>query len=229
VFDNVFVPWEHVFIYRNLEVSRDQWWKTPAHLYGNHQAQCRYAIKLRFMAGLAKRMNEMTGNDANPAVAIQMGELASIVTVVDSMLQAHETVASLDQDGVLWPSQTTLYAIMALQSELNGRMLEMIRELAGAAMITLPSSATDFDNPEMAQDIARFMRSGSADAKTRVATMRLAWDFLGSEFGSRHAQYEKFYGGASFLVKQNVNRFFDYKRATAMVDAALALPTVEER
>ena len=225
VFDNVFVPWERVFVYRNLEVSRDQWWKTPAHLYGNHQAQCRYATKLRFMIGLAKRMNQITGNDANPAVAIQMGELASIVTVVESMLHAHETVGTIDQDGVLWPSQTTLYSVMALQSELNGRMLETIRELAGAAMITLPSSAEDFDNPEMAKDIGRYMQSASSDARTRFATLRLAWDFLGSEFGSRHAQYEKFYGGASFLVKQNVNRFFDYKRATAMVDAALGLPT----
>ncbi len=227
VFDNVFVPWERVFVYRNLEVSRDQWWKTPAHLYGNHQAQCRYATKLRFMAGLAKRMNEMTGNDANPAVAIQMGELAAMVTIVDSMLQAHETVAPIDQDGVLWPSRATLYSVMALQSELNGRMLEIIRELAGAAMITLPSSARDFDNPAMAADIMRYMQSGAADARTRVATLRMAWDFLGSEFGSRHAQYEKFYGGASFLVKQNVNRAFDYKRATAMVDAALALPPVD--
>ena len=26
---------------------------------------------------------------------------------------------------------------------------------------------------------------------------------------------------ASFLIKQNVNRFYDYKRATALVDAAL--------
>jgi 4-hydroxyphenylacetate 3-monooxygenase len=105
-------------------------------------------------------------------------------------------------------------------------MLEIIRELAGAAMITLPSSARDFDNPAMAADIARYMQSGKADAKTRVAILRMAWDFIGSEFGNRHAQYEKFYGGASFLVKQNVNRFFDYKRATAMVDAALALPPV---
>jgi 4-hydroxyphenylacetate 3-monooxygenase len=228
VFDNVFVPWERVFVYRNLEVSRDQWWKTPAHLYGNHQAQCRYATKLRFMIGLAKRMNQITGNDANPAVAIQMGELAAIVTVIESMLHAHETVGTIDQDGILWPSQTTLYSVMALQSELNGRMLETIRELAGAAMITLPSSAEDFDNPEMRNDIDRYMQSASSDAKTRFATLRLAWDFLGSEFGSRHAQYEKFYGGASFLVKQNVNRFFDYKRATAMVDAALALPPVED-
>jgi 4-hydroxyphenylacetate 3-monooxygenase len=57
--------------------------------------------------------------------------------------------------------------------------------------------------------------------------MRLIWDFLGTEFGSRHAQYEKFYGGASFLVKQNVFRNFDFKRATALVDRALKLPDLE--
>src|SRR5580700_8366368 len=214
VFDNVFVPWENVFIYRNVAISRDQWWQTPAHLYGNHQAQCRYATKLRFMMGLAKRLNEITGNDAQPAVNIAMGELAALATVVESMLQSHEVTGTLDADGVLWPSRTTLYAVMSLQSELNGRMLETIRELAGAAMITLPSSARDFDNPEIARDMEKYMQSATTPARERVALMRMAWDFIGTEFGNRHAQYEKFYGGASFLIKQNVNRFYDYKRAT---------------
>jgi 4-hydroxyphenylacetate 3-monooxygenase len=228
VFDHVFVPWECVFIYRNIEISRDQWWKTPSHLYGNHQAQVRYVTKLRFMIGIAKRMNEMTGNEANPAVQILMGELAALVSIYESMLLAHETVATIDDTGVLWPSRTTLYSAMALQSELNGRMLEIIRELAGSAMITLPSGAEDFDNPETAHDIERYMGSGTADARSRIALMRLAWDFIGSEFGSRHQQYEKFYGGASFLVKQNVYRNFDFKRAIALVDAALNLPPLEE-
>jgi 4-hydroxyphenylacetate 3-monooxygenase len=40
-------------------------------------------------------------------------------------------------------------------------------------------------------------------------------------------QYEKFYGGASFLVKQNVYRNFDFKRAAALVDQALKLPATE--
>jgi 4-hydroxyphenylacetate 3-monooxygenase len=227
IFDNVFVPWEHVFIYRNIEISRDQWWKTPSHLYGNHQAQVRYVTKLRFMIGLAKRMNEMTGNEANPAVQVVMGELAALVSVYESMLLAHETAATIDDNGVLWPAKTTLYAAMALQSELNGRMLEIVRELAGSAMITLPSSVEDFANPETARDVERYMRSASTDARTRVALMRLIWDFIGSEFGSRHQQYEKFYGGASFLVKQNVYRSFDFKRATALVDAALNLPPLD--
>src|SRR5215469_8442818 len=226
VFDNVFVPWERVFIYRNVELSRDQWFKTPSHAYGNHQAQARYVTKLRFMSGLAQRMNEMTGNIAAPPVQIMMGELAALATVYESMLLSHETAAPV-RDGVAWPSVVILYAAMALQSELNGRMLEIIRELAGSAFITLPSSVADFENPETAADIERYMRSASSDARSRVALMRLIWDFLGTEFGSRHAQYEKFYGGALFLVKQNVFRNFDWKRATGLVERALSLPPLE--
>jgi 4-hydroxyphenylacetate 3-monooxygenase len=226
VFDNVFVPWEHVFIYRNVELTRDQWRKTPSHLLGNHQAQTRYVTKLRFMAGLAQRMNEMTGNAANPAVTIMMGELASLVSIFEAALLSHEVMGTLE-DGVLWPSRTAYYAVNSLQSELNGRMLEMIREMAGAAFITLPSSDADFGNPEIAADIERYMRSASTDAKSRVKLMRLIWDFLGSEFGSRHAQYEKFYGGPSFSAKLNLYRNFDWKRAGALVDKALNLPAVE--
>ncbi len=227
IFDNVFVPWENVYCYRNIEVCRDQWRLTPAHLYGNLQAQVRYAVKLRFMIGLAKRMNENTGHDSNPPVQITMGELAAFVSIVDSMTQAQEVMATVDNEGVLWPSRTTLYSVMALQSEFNGRMLEIIREIAGSAFITLPSSIADFDNPEAARDIERYMRSASSDAKTRVKLMRLLWDFLGTEFGSRHQQYEKFYGGGTYTVRGNLNRLYDYKRATALVDAALALPPID--
>jgi len=131
------------------------------------------------------------------------------------------------EDGVYWPSRTAYYAANAMQSEFNGRMLEMIREMAGAAFITLPSSEADFNNPEIAADIERYMRSASTDAKSRIKLMRLIWDFLGSEFGSRHAQYEKFYGGPSFSAKLNLYRNFDWKRAGALVDKALNLPPLE--
>jgi len=226
IFDNVFVPWERVFIYRNVELSRDQWRKTPSHLIGNHQAQTRYVTKLRFMAGLAQRMNEMTGNIANPAVTIMMGELVAFVSIYEAMLHAHETMGTIE-DGVFWPSRTAYYAASAMQSEFNGRMLELIREMAGAAFITLPSSDADFGNPESAADIERYMPSGSTDAKSRIKLMRLLWDFLGSEFGSRHQQYEKFYGGPSFGAKLNLYRNFDFERAGALVDRALNMPPID--
>ena len=104
VFDNVFVPWEHVFIYRNIELTRDQWSKTPSHVYGNHQAQVRYVTKLRFMMGLAQRMIEMIGTAGLPPVQIAMGELAALASIYEGMLLAHEINAPI-KNGVLWPSR----------------------------------------------------------------------------------------------------------------------------
>jgi 4-hydroxyphenylacetate 3-monooxygenase len=224
VLDKVFVPWEHVFIYRNIELTRDQWRKTPAHLYGNMQAQARYAVKLRFLAGIAKRMNEAIGTDASPPHQIAMGELAAYASIVDGMLKAQEGMSSFDDEGVLWPSAVALYAVMALQSEINPKVFDIVREITGSAMITVPSSERDFSLPEAAQDIDRYYQSASLPARERIALMRLAWDFIGSEFANRHHQYEKFYGGASSVVKANLFRSYDFASATALVDAALALP-----
>jgi 4-hydroxyphenylacetate 3-monooxygenase len=226
VLDDVFVPWENVFCYRNLQLCRDQWWRTPSHSYGNHQAQIRYSAKLRFLMGLTKRLCEITGNDANPAVQIMLGEMAAFATIVDSMVQAQETQATIDTEGVVWPAKTALYAVMALQSEINPRLLNMARELAGGSIIMLPSTAKDFDNPEIAADLERYIASPGFPSRARTAILKLVWDLIGSEFAGRHEQYEKFYGGASFLIKQNMARAYDFAGATRMVDRALALPQV---
>lgn len=223
VFDDVFVPWSHVFAYKNLEVTFQQWWSTPAHLYGNLQAQARYATKLRFLTGLIQAMNEVTGHEKNPPLMVLMGEIAAYASIVDTMLKSQETVATIDEDGVVWPSQVTLYSVMALQSQINSKLMDMAREMTGAAMLTVPSSIRDEQNPETAAQIERFYVSGKTDAQARIKLMRLAWDFIGSEFGNRHQQYEKFYGGASHLVKMNVLRNYDMARAKALVGKALDL------
>jgi len=222
VFDNVHVPWEHVFAYRDINLCRDQWWKTPAHLYGNLQAQARYGVKLRFLAGIGKRINEAIGTDASPPHRIALGELAAYASIVEGMVRAQEVMAEFDDEGVLWPSKTALYSVMSLQSEINPRVFDIVREMTGSAMITVPSSSADLDNPEAVADIERFYQSSTLPARQRIALMRLAWDFIGSEFANRHHQYEKFYGGASSVVKANMFRSYDFERAGGLVDAALS-------
>src|SRR4029077_11316349 len=120
--------------------------------------------------------------DANPAVQIMLGEMASFATIVDCMVQAQETQATIDAEGVVWPAKTALYAVMALQSEINPRLLNTARELAGGSIIMLPSSAKDFDSPEIAAQIERYIASPGFPARERVAVLKLAWDLIGTEF-----------------------------------------------
>jgi 4-hydroxyphenylacetate 3-monooxygenase len=93
----------------------------------------------------------------------------------------------------------------------------------------LPSSVDDFAVPEIAADIERYIASPGFTARERVAILKMAWDVIGSEFAGRHEQYEKFYGGASFLVKQNMARAYDFGRAASLVDEALNLPSIDRQ
>src|SRR6202040_3567953 len=97
-----------------------------------------------------------------------------------------------------------------------------IRGLAGGALIMLPSSSRDAENPELARIIGLTQRSAIASADERVAFLKLAWDAIGSEFGSRHAQYEMFYAGAPFVTSGHSYRTFDWPGAKALVDGLLA-------
>jgi 4-hydroxyphenylacetate 3-monooxygenase len=201
ILDNAFVPWERVFVYRNIELCRDQWFKTPAHLYGNAQAQTRFAVKLRFFAGLANRLNREIGHASNPAVQMRMGELLSWAAVVEGMLDAQVANATIDDQGVVWPSKTALYSLMALQSEIAPRVVEIIRELSGAVMITLPSSTEDFDSEHTSADVRRYFASADFDARSKVRLMWLIWDSIGSEFASRSLQYEIRRSAASYQTE----------------------------
>ena len=175
------------------------------------------------MIGLAKRMNEMTGNEAQSAGAgfrwVSLRRFAS-VSRIDAAVAG--SGATIDANGVFWPSRTRS-TVMALQSEFNSACSKSSANCAGSAMITLPSSLKDFDNPDMRATLTLHALGLNRRAESRMALLRIAVGFLGSEFGSRHQQYEKFYGGASFLVKQNVYRNFDFAGATKLVDAALNL------
>ena len=72
--------------------------------------------------------------------------------------------------------------------------------------------------------LAALARCGSitAAAKQVGLSYKAAWDAIGSEFGSRHTQYEMFYAGARFVTTGHSFRTFDWDNATGLVDALLS-------
>jgi 4-hydroxyphenylacetate 3-monooxygenase len=47
------------------------------------------------------------------------------------------------------------------------------------------------------------------------------WDAVGSEFASRHVQYEMFYASATFVTRGHAFRTCDWEGATGLVDRLL--------
>jgi 4-hydroxyphenylacetate 3-monooxygenase len=222
VFDDVFVPWERVFVYRNLDVVSAQWHQTAAHLLGNNQAQIRFATKLDFLAGIALRVARMNGSATLPPVKGAVGEIAAHAAMVRGLVFAQEQNCRIDAAGVAWPGPAECFANMTLQSQIYPSLLNMVRDLCGGGLIQLPSSAADYTNPDIAKDLERYVQSPGMPSRERVKLLKLVWDMVGSEFASRHHQYEMFYAGAPFLVKQRMFDVFDFASADRLVDSALA-------
>jgi len=65
--DQVKVPWERVFVHDDAPLSRDIYFKTPSHCFGNHQSNVRYWSKMRLLLGLCAKISHATGADQLPA------------------------------------------------------------------------------------------------------------------------------------------------------------------
>jgi 4-hydroxyphenylacetate 3-monooxygenase len=222
VFDDVFIPWEQVFVYRDLDLVQAQWWETGAHLLGNNQAQIRYSTKLDFLVGLSHEVAKMNGVAGLPPVMGTLGDLAAHASLVSGLVLGAEQNCVVDDEGLARPGGAESFANMTLQSSLYPKMLTMVRELCGGGLIQLPSSVEDFRNPEIAAILERYLQSPGAGSEEKVKLMKLVWDLVGSEFASRHQQYEMFYAGAPFVVKMRMFQNYDFDCADALVASALA-------
>lgn len=220
-FDNVKVPWERVFVHRDPDMCRAQFHDTPSHVFQNYQSQIRLSVKIRFLVGLAHMITEAIGTTNMPQVREQLGSLAASAGMVEAMLSGMEA-AGIERGEFYLPNQHMLYAAQAMTQELYPRLINAIRDLAGGSLIMLPSSLRDWGNPELALILHKTQRSPNFSPEGRVKLLKAAWDAIGSEFGSRHTQYEMFYAGARFVVTGHSYRTFDWGGARAMVDHLLS-------
>lgn len=227
VFDDVLVPWDRVLVYKDVAGLRKQFFETGGHQLGNWQAQIRFVAKLQFILGLARKVAAVNGVDRFPAVQEQLGELASIASLVESAVLAAEYSAEKDSTGMWIPGRRALYGAMGLQSELYPRVIKILRELAGGGVLQLPSSIEDMKNPSTRSDMDRYVQSPGVEAEERVKLFKLVWDVVGSEFGGRHQQYEMFYAGAPFIARGYAYRNYGFDRHVDDVEKFLATYGIE--
>jgi 4-hydroxyphenylacetate 3-monooxygenase len=220
-FDDVKVPWDRVFVHRDTDMCRAQFHDTPGHIFQNYQAQVRLSVKLKFLVGLAHKITEAIGTTNMPQVREQLGALAAHATVVESMVYGLEAAGGMRGEFYL-PNRHMVYAAHVTTQDLYPRLINLIRDLAGGALIMLPSSFRDWTNPAIAAIIHKSQRSPNFSSDQRVKLLKAAWDAIGSEFASRHTQYEMFYAGARFVTTAHSYRTFDWAHARGMVDRLLS-------
>lgn len=222
VFDNVFVPWDSVFAAGSVEVVNSQFFGTAAHQIGNLQSIIRLTAKLRFVTGVASLIVKANGRDKDPALKMQLADLASVQTVSEALTDQAHAKAALDDFGVFRPEGKYLYAALGMQTDVYPKAIRMLGELAGGGVIQVPASVADLDDPDELALMQTVMGSDLNPVRDRVKLFKLAWDLVGSEFAGRHVQYERFYSGAAPAVKGLAHRFYPFAEVESLAADFLA-------
>jgi 4-hydroxyphenylacetate 3-monooxygenase len=201
--DQVKVPWERVFVHMDAVLARDIYIKTPGHCYGNHQSNVRFHAKMQLIVGLASRIAQASGAHEVPAVREVLGRFAALEAALGGM------IAGQIQDAEDWPegyktfNRRYMYAALNWCTESHSAIIDALRELCGGGIFQMPADATVMHDARLRQLFETYWQTPQLPALERMKLYKLAWDLIGSEFAGRHLQYEKFYAGASFIIRNH--------------------------
>jgi 4-hydroxyphenylacetate 3-monooxygenase len=196
VFDNVFVPYENVFAYGDIEKVNNFFPRSgflPRFMF---QGCVRLAVKLDFLAGLLLKAVDATGAKDFRGVQANVGEVLAWRNCFWGLTDAMARTPTTWTPGYVLPNLDYGLAYRVMASIAYPKIKEIIENSLASALIYLPSSALDFQNPEIRPYLDQFVRgSNGYSAIDRVKLMKLMWDAIGTEFGGRHELYERNYFG----------------------------------
>jgi 4-hydroxyphenylacetate 3-monooxygenase len=115
-----------------------------------------------------------------------------------------------------------MYAALNWCTESHSSIIEALRELCGGGIFQMPADVTVMHDAKLREQFERYWQTPQLAALERMKLYKLAWDLIGSEFAGRHLQYEKFYAGASFIVRNHNFREAPWEHFHKVVEDALA-------
>jgi 4-hydroxyphenylacetate 3-monooxygenase len=220
--DEVKVPWERVFVLDDPIQSYTIYNQTPSHCYGNHQSNVRFHTKMRLLVGIASKITQSTGANKIPAVAETLGRLSALEAGLGGMVAGQIEAAEDWPEGYATFNRRMMYAALNWSTENHSQIIDIVRELCGGGVFQMPADVTVMHDDKLRQKFESFWQTPQMDALARMKLFRLAWDLVGSEFAGRHQQYEKFYAGASFIIRGHSFREAPWGELDGIVDDLLA-------
>jgi len=220
--ENVKVPWERVFVNMDAILAREIYIRTPGHCYGNHQSNVRFHAKMQLIVGLASKIAHASGANEVPAVREVLGRFAALEAALGAM------IAGQLHDAEDWPAgfkcfnRRYMYAALNWCTESHSSIIDALRELLGGGIFQMPADITVMHDAKLKQMFETYWQTPQLAAVERMKLYKLAWDLIGSEFAGRHLQYEKFYAGASFIVRNHSFREAPWQEFHRVVDDLMA-------
>jgi 4-hydroxyphenylacetate 3-monooxygenase len=144
---------------------------------------------------------------------------AMIAGMVNGQINAFEDWPG---NGYVCFNRRMMYAALEWCTQNYTQFIDELRTLCGGGVFQMPANISVKKDTELARQFQTYWQTPQTDAITRMKLFKLAWDMVGSEFAGRHQQYEKFYAGASFIVRNHSFRETDWAAFNKIVENLMA-------
>lgn len=208
-FENVFVPWNRVFVCGNSSICNRTFRETNAVVHMAHQVVAKNIVKTEFLLGLALSVMDAIGIDQFQHVQDKGTEIMLTLETMRSHLYRAEHNAKLDKWGIMTPDYAALDAARNWYPRVYPRLVEILRILGASGLMGIPTQA-DFQNEDIGQLIHRGLQGKNLEGYERVQLFRLAWDMTMSAFGNRQMHYEYYFFGDP--IRMGMTYFEGYEK-----------------
>ncbi|GAB6092899.1 4-hydroxyphenylacetate 3-hydroxylase N-terminal domain-containing protein [Furfurilactobacillus curtus] len=199
IFDHVFVPWTHVFVFQNVAMSNRFFIDSGLFQHTTHQDQSRGAVKFEFVTTLAIELAQKLGVDRYLNVQEMLGGLTANLELVRGALINSELTGKVDEAGLFGPNVQPLLAIRAQLPKMYQEAILTIQKIGAGSMMGVPDFR-DFGG-DLGETLRAVMGSHLMDAQTRAKLLNLGWDVTGESFGQRQLMYEYYHGGDPVRIR----------------------------
>ena len=144
VFDNAFIPWENVFIHRDIERLKNFYPKSGFFNGFTMQGCVRLAVKLDFIIGLLSKAARATGVEAFRGVQAQIGEVVGWRNLFWSLTDAMACNPEPWVDGAVLPNGRACSTYRLFMTEAYPAIRNIVEKVVASGLIYLPSQFARF-------------------------------------------------------------------------------------
>jgi len=189
IFDDVVVPWERIFVYKNPKLLAGIMY---IHTWAQYSTMLRLTIKLEGFLGVAQLLTEWAGRNKNAPAQILLSSLMQDIEILRSCIKAAELNGYRAGGGTWAPLLSPAYRVHSIEaSDRAERTMEGLL----TSTLMLSGGASDLNSSELGPLVERFFRGGAPNTKEHLRLLAVAADMVMSPFGKRSQLYERLQSG----------------------------------
>jgi aromatic ring hydroxylase len=198
IFDDVVVPWERLFVYRDPKLLSGVHY---IHTWGQYSTMLRLVIKLEGFLGVAQLLTQYAKRQSTVASQQLLASLIQDIEILRSCIQVGEAKGYLSPGGTWAPLLSPAYRVHSIESSDRA---ERTMEGLLTSTLMLSGGASDLDNLDIGPLVERYFRGGAPNTKEHLRLMAVAADMVMTPFGKRSQLYERLQSGELDRMRQRL-------------------------